>query len=82
MGLFGGGNSSSVFAPDQRQWFDSYNVATNPTLAVSDLGKVTVQVNQPAPAGPVAATLAGLDPRWLLTFGLLVLVALVFKPFR
>lgn len=77
--LFGSKSSTSI---DQRQWFDSYNVATNPTLAVSDLGKVTVQVNQPAPAGPVAGVLAGLDPRWLLTFGLLALVLTAFKPFR
>ncbi len=74
MGLFGGGNSSSVFAPDQRQWFDSYNVASNPTLAVSDLGKVTLNLQRGDPGG--ADLGGGLDPRWLLTGGLLLLAAL------
>ncbi len=73
MGLFGG-DSTSTYAPDNRQYFDSYNVASNPTLALSDLGKVTVNIQKEPPAGLKSG--APLDARWLATAGVLVAGAL------
>lgn len=78
MGLFGG-DSTSTFAPDNRQYFDSNNVASNPTLAVSDLGKVTLNIQKDPPAGLSAAK--PIDSRWLATGAVLAAGALAVFAF-
>lgn len=86
MGLFGGGNSSSVFAPDNRSYTDAFNVASNPTLAVSDLGKVSLVFPPAPPANPFTAAsgaaLGSVDPRLLLTAGLIALAFIGWRMLR
>lgn len=72
LGNFGIGSASQTsYTSDTRQWHDSYNTVSNPTSALSDIGKVSINIDPPKPANPVAAAVANLDPRWVMTAGLL-----------
>ncbi len=52
------GSSRTNISQDQRQWFDSYNVTASPTAALSDVGKVAVNIAPPQRDNPALAALA------------------------
>lgn len=81
MGFFDSKSSTSLNY-DQRSYQDSFNTASNPTLAASDTGNVNLVI-QPAPAeGIVAKVAASVDPRLLVTAGLIALAFLWWRFLR